>query len=195
LSDRPELRIDPTAFVSTGALGTVANPVTGAQVYNLETAVAWENVFWQGEYFHYTIDRMGKSHANFDGGYGELSYTFGGHRTYVANAGAYSGVNPTHPFSTKTGDMGALEIAARVSYIDLVDQVPTYTVAALPANAVNGGRQTNYTIGMNWYMNSNMRWMVNYIHSHFQKNTPNAAGHIPIGDDLDAIALRWQFIF
>ncbi|TAK99214.1 MAG: porin [Rhodospirillaceae bacterium] len=195
LSDRPELRIDPTSFLSTGALGTVANPVTSGVVYNLETAASYEDFFYQGEYFHYTVNRLGKTAANFDGGYAEVSYTFGGHRNYVANAGAYSGVNPITPFSIKDGGMGAIELAARVSYVDLVDQIPTYTVAAFGPNSVNGGRQTNYDFGVNWYLNSNMRMMFNYIHSTFAKKNPSAAGAINIGDSLDAIAARLQFVF
>src|SRR5262249_22561517 len=43
LSDRPEIRIDPTAILSTGSLGTIANPVKGAQVYGLEGAASWRN--------------------------------------------------------------------------------------------------------------------------------------------------------
>jgi len=194
LSDRPELRIDPTNFLNSGALGTVASPVTGGQVYNIESAAALGNFFYQGEYFHETVQRLGRTSASFDGGYAEVSYTFGGHRTYVANAGAYSGVNPITPFSVKNGGMGAFEIAARVSYQDLVDQFLTNTAAAQP-NAVNGGRQTNYDFGVNWYLNSNMRFMVNYIHSNFAKKNASAAGAVNIGASMDAIAGRFQFVF
>jgi phosphate-selective porin OprO and OprP len=40
LSDRPELRIDPTSLLSTGAIGSAANPVTGGSVFGVETAAA-----------------------------------------------------------------------------------------------------------------------------------------------------------
>ena len=47
LSDRPELRIDPTAIVSTGALANVS----GAEVYSAEAAATYGPLFFQGEYF------------------------------------------------------------------------------------------------------------------------------------------------
>ena len=193
-SDRPELRIDPTRFLNTGPLGTVANPVIGGVVYNLETAILWDGFFYQGEYFHYTVDRRGLTQASFDGGYGELSYTFGGHRNYIPAVGAYSGINPDKPFSLKTGGVGAFELAARISYINLIDQYNPGIVAAQP-NAINGGKQTGVTLGLNWYLNSNMRWMLNWVHVNFRKTDPSPSGGIPIGSALDAIALRWQVAY
>jgi phosphate-selective porin OprO/OprP len=47
LSDRPELRIDPTALVSTGAIANAS----GAQVYSVETAATYGPLILQGEYF------------------------------------------------------------------------------------------------------------------------------------------------
>lgn len=49
LSDRPELRIDPTSILSTGALGTATNPVDNAAVYGVEFAGTYDNLFVQGE--------------------------------------------------------------------------------------------------------------------------------------------------
>jgi phosphate-selective porin OprO/OprP len=47
LSDRPEVRIDPTVLVSTGAIAGVS----GAQVYSAEAAATYGPLFFQGEYF------------------------------------------------------------------------------------------------------------------------------------------------
>jgi len=46
LSDRPELRIDPTTLVSTGAIAGVS----GAQVYSAEVAGTYGPLFFQGEF-------------------------------------------------------------------------------------------------------------------------------------------------
>jgi len=43
LSDRPELRLDPTTLVSTGALAGVS----GAQVYSAEAAATYGPLFFQ----------------------------------------------------------------------------------------------------------------------------------------------------
>ena len=59
LSDRPEICVDPTAILSTGALGMVANPVCGAQVYGVELAGGYQNLFAQADYYHIDVDGSG----------------------------------------------------------------------------------------------------------------------------------------
>src|SRR4030095_15528327 len=53
LSDRPELRLDPTTLITTGALAGVS----GAQVYSVEAAATWGPLYLQGEYFWFNVDR------------------------------------------------------------------------------------------------------------------------------------------
>ena len=197
MSDRPELRIDGTNILNTGALGTVANPVTGVVAYNVESAAAFGQLFYEGEYFHYVVDRRGKTSAQFDAAYVEASYAIGGRRTYSANCGCYGGINPIENFSPRFGGMGAVEFAARVSYANLVDQfVSSIPTAVAQPNGVNGGRQINYTAGLNWFWNPNMLWKFNYIHSHFDKATATTSG-TPLGAglDIDALAARFQIMF
>jgi phosphate-selective porin OprO/OprP len=200
MSERAENRVDPTNILNTGALGTLANPVTGVQVYNLESAGNFGGVYYQGEYFRYNIDRRGKTTAKMDGGYAQISYTIGGRRNYSANSGTFGGVNPITPFSPLKGDMGAFEFAARVSIADLVDQFDPTVLASAPVNfnAVNGGKQTNYTLGLNWYWNSNMLWKLNYIHTDFDRVTARTAAiptPIPAGLEMDAWVGRFQVMF
>ncbi|MFN0106221.1 MAG: OprO/OprP family phosphate-selective porin [Bryobacteraceae bacterium] len=198
LSERPELRIDPTVILNTGPLGTVANPVTSVQVYTAETAAAFDGLFFQAEYFNTVINRRGKTDAKFDTGYGEISYTIGGRRTYTANCGCYSGVNPVTPFNALKGGTGALEFAARISVANLTDQFDPTILAAAQPNFVNGGKQTNYTLGLNWYWNSNMLWKFNYIHTDFDKFNPRTATiatPIPLGLKVDSISGRFQVMF
>ena len=78
MGDRPENRIDGTQLLTTGALGTIANPVTGVQVYAAETAATYGSLFYQGEYFRYAVERSGKPKAHFDDAYAQISYTIGG---------------------------------------------------------------------------------------------------------------------
>ena len=195
LSDRPEIRIDPTALLSTGALGSVANPVTGAMIYNVEAAATFGSFFAQAEYDHFSIDRRGLGTNTFDGGYAMMTYVLTGeHRSYNRATGAYGGITPAHPFNLN-GDIGAWELAARFSYADLRDGVTPGLV--LPANGVNGGLQQNFTFGVNWYVNTYLRFMLNYVHSDIKK-TQTAAGNVlaplgsPIGYQLNSIGLRTQ---
>jgi phosphate-selective porin OprO/OprP len=196
-SDRPELRIDTTQLLNTGALGTVANPVTGAQIYGVEAAAAFGSFYTQAEVFKFIVNRRGKTDAAFEAAYAQASYIFGGRRTYSANCGCYSGVNPITNFSPKDSGMGAFEIAARFSYANLTDQFIKSTTNAIGAagmnlNAVNGGQQTNMTVGLNWFWNPNMLWKLNYIHSNYDRTN---IGGTKSGVAVDALAARFQFMF
>ena len=198
MSERPELRIDPTVLLNTGPLGTLANPVTSVQIYNAESAAAFGGLFAQAEYFRTVVNRRGKTDATFDTGYGQISYTIGGRRTYTANCGCYSGVNPVTPFNPLKGDVGALEFAARVSVANLTDQFDPTVLAAAQPNFVNGGKQTNYTLGLNWYWNSIMLWKFNYIHTDFDRFNPRTAAiatPIPLGLKVDSLSGRFQVMF
>jgi phosphate-selective porin OprO/OprP len=53
LSDRPELRIDPTSILTTGAIANVSR----AEVYSVEAAAGWGPLYFQGEYFWYKVHR------------------------------------------------------------------------------------------------------------------------------------------
>src|SRR5262249_651749 len=69
-----------------------------------------------------------------------------------------------------------------------------------PASAVGGGRQTIYAVGLNWYPNVNMRFMLDYLHGTIDKRFSAAAGGgvagtapgAPVGGNFDAVVLRTQ---
>ncbi|HVH80266.1 MAG TPA: porin [Stellaceae bacterium] len=206
LSDRPEDRVDPTVILSTGALGTAANPVTGAAVYGAELAGGYESLFAQAEYYHIDIDRAGLPSNGFDGAYIEGSWTFTGeHRNYLPAAGAYSGIIPDHPFRPWTEDygLGAFELAGRYSTINLNDNFISGAAPKAGTNPVGGGRQNVYQVGLNWYPNANMRFMLDYIHGTVNKAFSTAAGGgvagtplgAEVGGNFDAVVLRSQFAF
>ena len=186
LSDRPELRIDPTTLISTGALAGVS----GAQVYSAEAAGTYGPLFFQGEYFWYNVDRNalpGLSNVRFDGGYAQASYVLTG-ETHKYNSGnaAYNGIVPLNPFSL-AGGWGAWEIAGRVSTVDLNNQLAV-------ANGVAGGRQTVYTAALNWYINRNIRFMLDYLHGDITKQI-SATNAGDTGSKFDAFAVRTQIAF
>jgi phosphate-selective porin OprO/OprP len=192
LSDRPELRIDPTTLISTGAIANVSD----AQVYSVEAAAVYGPLFFQSEYFWFNINRnaatglppFGAPSLKFDGGYAEASYILTGEtRPYSPAAAAYLGVVPQHPFSLAEGGWGAWEIAGRVSTIDLNDRLGT-------ATGIAGGRQTVYTAALNWYVNRNVRFLFDYLHGNVAKQvSPTNPGDA--GSKFDAIAMRTQITF
>jgi phosphate-selective porin OprO/OprP len=76
----------------------------------------------------------------------------GEQRIYKKEDAAFAGVKPNHNF-LQDGGMGAWELAARYSSIDLNDE------------GVAGGELDDVTLGVNWYLNHNARVMVNYIYA------------------------------
>jgi len=188
LIDAPELDIDKQTILNTGTIGNAANPVTGGHVFGPELAGSIGPLYGQAEYFHYTVDRQGVSAANFNGGYVEASYALTGEqRKYKPTAGAYSGITPAHPFSPSSGGWGAWEVAARYSVIDLNDMLGSST-------GVAGGKQQTYSVGLNWYPSTNLRFMLDYIHAKVDKQA-SATNSTPVGASMDAIAMRTQFAF
>jgi phosphate-selective porin OprO/OprP len=213
LTDRPELRIDPTTFLNTGNI-----PASGGQVYGAEVAASYNNFFAQGEYYHYVIQSRAGVPAlpgnlqggvpgptlNFDGGYVQASYSIGGTRHYDPTRGAYTGVIPEVPMTPGSPGWGALELAARYTIIDL--NSPYLTTATLgPAYSApgvftggtttyGGGKETSYGVGLNWYPNNNVKFMLDY--EHLVINNPqffNGANYR--GASIDWIAARSQIVF
>lgn len=75
------------------------------------------------------------------------------------------------------GGIGAIELAARVSYLDRND------------NVITEGETNNYTLGANWYPNDRVRVMLNYLKSETEyAGTKNSEGH-------DAVSLRTRIYF
>ncbi|MDE1968825.1 MAG: porin [Alphaproteobacteria bacterium] len=188
LSDSPELRIDNQTILNTGTIGSAGNPVTGGHVLGPELAGNIGPLYGQAEYFHYTVAREGLSDLNFNGGYVEASYALTGEqRHYKPGAGAYASIAPAHYFAPASGYWGAWEVAARYSVIDLNDKLGS-------ATGVAGGKQQTYTVGVNWYPSSNLRFMLDYIHAKVDKLASATSG-TQTGATVDAIALRSQFAF
>ena len=187
LSDRPELRIDPTTLISTGALAGVS----GAQVYSAEAAGTYGPLIVQGEYFWYNVDRNAFAplpSVKFKGGYVQAGFVLTGEtHSYNPATASYGGVVPANPFSLTGGGWGAWEVAGRVSTIDLNDQLAT-------ANGVAGGRQTVYTLALNWYVNRNVRFMFDYLHGDVAKQV-SATNFADTGSKFDAFAMRTQVAF
>jgi phosphate-selective porin OprO/OprP len=95
----------------------------------------------------------------FDGGYLQASYFLTGENmTYVRRAAAFTRVTPYENFVNLPGErthcgLGAWQVAARYSWVDLNDQ------------GVHGGHLDESTLGLNWYLNPNMHYAFNYCYT------------------------------
>lgn len=120
------------------------------------------------------FDLTARGDFNFFGLYGQISYILTGeHRPYDASSGLFGAPVPVHPFSLRGfSGLGSWEVAARLSRLDLADAY------------MDGGRETNVTLGINWYLNSNMRMAFNYVHGKIDRDVYEGS--------MDAFQIRFQ---
>jgi len=85
------------------------------------------------------------------------------------NAG-YKGVVPKNSFSLSDHHWGALELVGRLSNLDIDDKIFDPTLPF--ANPATSATEANaWTIGLNWYLNRNLRTSVNFVQTDFKGGT------------------------
>lgn len=189
LRDRPELSLDSTRLIDTGAIDS-----DGVRQWGLELAVQKKNFYLEGEYFDIKIDRRNSllSDPSFKGWYVEGSWILTGEpRRYNAGNAAFDGPTVAKPFSLKNGGTGAFELAGRYSVADLNYHDGSLGVAT-PLDGVRGGEQRIIAAGLNWYLNTDVRFMLQYQHVDIDRL--NASG-ADIGQTFNTVALRSQVAF
>lgn len=163
---RPESSIAPT-FVS------VAVPADEVTNVGVEAAFQWGRFGLQGEYIMSMVDANTGSDPDFMGYYLQGNYFLCGcRRPYNMGYGVFDRVH--HPGMALVGqdDCGAWELKARYSALDLDDA------------GFTGGELADVTVGVNWYITSNVRWMLEAINA-----------DIDGVDSTQIVQARWQFDF
>ncbi len=161
---RPVLRNGPgfavPILVDTG-------DVPGSRQYTLapEFAAVYGSFTLQAEWAGQFLTRATPADAGpqgtvfFHGGYVEALYFLTGeHQEYDKRDGAFGRVVPRNNYHVKPGDscrtFGAWQVGVRFSYLDLNDK------------AIRGGQVYDWTVGLNWFLNPNMKVQFNYIAEH-----------------------------
>lgn len=178
---RNESHVSNLKLVSTGKM-------KDAESYTLfggELAFVMDRLLVQGEYMGATVamcEDFEYDDPSFTGMYGFVSYflTDDTH-PYDVTAGEFTGVKPT-------GKMGAVELAARYSMLNLTDEDAD----------IMGGESTALTVGANWYPNPNLKFMVNYTIVDNDENCDSDGDFIVDEDegfDYGILQLRCQVAF
>lgn len=197
LQERPELRVDGTRLISTGAINAKHVNEGG-----LELAGQKRQFYIQGEYERIGIERRASalSDPHFNGWYVEGSWILTGERRrYNTNTFSFDAPPVDHPFDLKHGTFGAVELAGRYSRVDLNYHDGTRGLAT-PADGVRGGEQKIAAASLNWYLNPAIRFMFEYQHVEIDRLSPSAATFLtPVGAEIgqkySTIALRSQLAF
>ena len=174
---RPENHLT-IRLVNTGVFAS-----EGATIWNGELAGVFNRFWFAGEYFNTSVDASDVGDPTFKGWYAQAGfYLTDDHRRFANNFGVFDRQKPNSNWDMKDGGIGAWEIAVRISSVDLADA------------EVNGGKEDNFTLGVNWYLNPATRLMLNWVHIDIED------GNIPILDARpegsgDVFMMRWQVDF
>jgi phosphate-selective porin OprO/OprP len=139
-------------FVSTGNLTVPLYNVLGAELLWVEGPLSV-----QSEAMTAMLPGSVGS-AVFPGVYTQVGWFLTGeHRPYDRHTGTIDRVKPRSAFafagSGEGAGTGAWEVAGRFSWLDLTD------------GTVQGGRITDYTLGLTWYWNAYTKLVFNYVHA------------------------------
>lgn len=143
VSAKPAMHLAPK-YLSTGTLTNVDN----VQLVNLEGAWFAGPLTLQTEYLMARVNSS--TEFNFGSYYAQVSYFLTGEsRPWKGSYATYSGIKPRKNFGQD--GCGAWELALRYSATDLNDRL------------IPGGKMTEWTAGVNWYLNPASRIQLNYV--------------------------------
>jgi phosphate-selective porin OprO/OprP len=173
--------------------GTFFTP-NGADIVNVEGALVLGSFSLSSEYaVTHVNDVFEQSIPDFSGPRGDVTYqaayiegglfvTAGDRRRYDKKTGTWTRTIPlenAYCFRRQCAEPmfthGAVQLVARYTFLDLVSGDPILTPTSGGARA---GQQHDVTLGANWYINSQMWFMLNYVATHIDSVVPGADGDI-----------------
>jgi len=199
LRDRPEIRVDGTRLIDTGA-------ITGkhAYMYSFDAGANFENFFIGGEWTDFNVRRsaagaLAADTPNFSGWYVEGSWVLTGEpKSYTVSAtnnevGGFGAPKVASPFSLKGDSWGAWELTARYSDTDL-NWHDQFAATATQQAGINGGREKVIALGVNWYLNNAVKLQLNDLITSVDRytGTTHDLAH-RASQDFNTIGLRLQF--
>jgi phosphate-selective porin OprO/OprP len=152
-------RISPQAYYYYGPFGLLAEYVVSDQNVKRTAAVATKNYDLQN-----------------------TAWEISGGWVLTGEDATYAGITPRHPFDLHSGGWGAWQLVARYGELNVDDN------AFIGASNVRLADPTKYadaaqawSVGLNWYLNKNIRANLSYAHTTFFSfsGTQIAAGNVP----------------
>lgn len=188
--DRPELRDavgsgansegDASRFVDTGniladSVNTVSTEflaIQGPLTIQSEATAAYVN----NARYPATAANTNRGTPMFWGAYAQVGYCLTGeNRGYEKRFGAVGTIKPNEPVFAVRGEdgslhtgLGAWELLYRFSFLDLDDT----------GSNIYGGKLTESTVGINWWLTQNMRLQLNYLNTYREVISPATSGTV-----------------
>lgn len=183
---RPEIHLAPRFIDTFDDIGAI----DGMSMVGAEAGVTYARFSAMGEYIMQNLDRTAGGDTRFWGAYVQAGvFLTDDHRAYKAEEGIFDKVKPKKNVQIgKDGGPGAWEAALRYSHLDLDD------------GGVEAGTMDDITLGLNWYLNPNLRWSLNYVHAWVERDnvividdgTPDEVTLPAIDGAFDGVVTRFQ---
>jgi phosphate-selective porin OprO/OprP len=147
-------------FADTGK-----NPIHDYHLLGNELLLVEGPFSWQSEAMFLWANRPADKNAFFWGGYSQVGYFLTGeHRPYNRKQGAIDRIQVKRPIGRRHDPCeewgwGGWEVAARLSHVELNSM------------DIRGGRMTDFTFGLNWYLNNYSKIQFNYIRAFLDSPT------------------------
>lgn len=176
LSVLPIVGVPP--FVNSGVFN-----VEHVNLWNVESAISFGRALMQSEYRWANVSLPTGESATVQGGYVSARLMLTGETIpYNRVAGVFGRVKPNCPLDLSKGQLGAWELAARFSTINL------NPLFGLPGVTGPTRRLNSFDMGLNWYMWNNAKTQFNWVNGSL--NDP------VLGDSVsNTLAARVQFDF
>ena len=172
---------DPEARPAVDFLDTGSQAVEKVTLLGFEAATVHGPFSAQAEYMIAQNEGAGGA-EDFDVSqfYALVSYFLTGEsRQYSRKKAAFSRVSPNANFTGSDEGIGAWEAALRYSMTDFND------------SSITGGEMDQITLGLNWYLNPNVRLMTNVL----LVDTSDIAGNAGADGSAEAFSMRFQIDF
>ena len=163
LADGERIRIAPQAYYYVGSLGVLGEYTEVSQDVSRASPGGFRSA---------TVDTNAWQLA--------VSYFLTGEEA------AFKGFQPKTRFSPSEGTWGAFEIKARVQQLNVDDNAFGGGADSYADPAVSASAADSYGIGLNWYLNENVKWLLDYEHTTFEGGAAAGADR----RDEDAYQLR-----
>ena len=159
LSNGTHTRFEPQAYFYSGSLGLIGSWVSSTQEVTNSLATPSTELT-------------------------NTAWYLAAHYVLTGEDATYRGVTPAQNFSWKDGTWGAWEVAGRYGQLEIDDEA--FPVFANPATSAS--RADGFTLGVNWYLNRNVKASLNFEHTAF---TGGATGSVT-RENENAILTRVQ---
>lgn len=208
---RPLTQVTDQRFVDTGTIASDGDVAAGVELggvfksfhFASEAQKLWVRGYRPTDILTEPNDIITGTRYNgdpsFTGGYAEVGFYFTGEsRGY--KGGKWDRTKVLKPFDK--GGWGALQLNARLDYLDLSDRVDGSSSSVAAPFYVNGGKQLGYQVSLIWNPMDYLRFMAQYGHVDITGG-PRAATVDPTSSDpvnqrkygVDTAAIRAQLEF